>query len=91
MRACVLVCVCCVVAAGEGDEGKVGRGVARFRSPQGAIGTGWAGLVGPEASWAVAQWGGVLSLFSVSFSSFFLFYFFSVFFYFSFIKFKSDN
>ena len=90
MRACVLVCVCCVVAAGEGDEGKVGRGVARFRSPQGAIGTGWAGLVGPEASWAVAQWGGGSFPFFL-FPFLFLFYFFSVFFYFSFIKFKSDN
>ena len=78
MRACVLVCVCCVVAAGEGDEGKVGRGVARFRSSQGAIGTGWAGLVGPEASWAVAQWGGgFFPFFSVSFSSFFILFLFS--------------
>ena len=69
----------------------MGRGVARFRSPQGAIGTGWAGLVGPEASWAVAQWGGGSFLFFLFPFLLFLFYFFSVFFYFSFIKFKSDN
>ena len=81
MRACVLVCVCCVVAAGEGDEGKVGRGVARFRSPQGAIGTGWAGLVGPEASWAVAQWGGFFPFFFC----FLFFFFYSISFQFSFI------
>ena len=95
--ACVRACVCCVVAAGEGDEGEVGivrgkwgRGVARFRSPQGAIGTGWAGLVGPEASWAVAQWGGGFFPFFFCFLFFFfLFYFFSVFFFFCFIKYKS--
>ena len=54
----------------------MGEGVARFRSPQGAIGTGWAGLVGPEASWAVAQWGGFfLSFILLLFVFFFLFFY----------------
>ena len=56
----------------------MGRGGARFRSPQGAIGTGWAGLVGPEASWAVAQWGGgSFPFFSVPFLLFFILFLFS--------------
>ena len=56
-----------------GDRGEVGRGSLGFGRPRGAIGAGWAGLVGPEASWAVAQWGGfvffsfLLFCFSISF------------------------
>ena len=60
----------------------MGRGFARFRSPQGAIGTGWAGLVGPEANWAVAQWGGGFFPF---FFCFLFFFFYSISFQFSFI------
>ena len=77
-----------------GDRGKVGRGSLGFGRPRGAIGAGWAGLVGPQASWVVAQWGGgVLSFFLVLFSFLLLLFSISffVFFYFCFIKFKSDN
>ena len=38
MRACVLVCVCCVVAAGEGDEGEVG--IVRGKWGGGSLGFG---------------------------------------------------
>ena len=61
-----------------GDQGKVGRGSLGFGRPRGAIGAGWAGLVGPEASWVVAQWGGLFS---------FPFFFFVFLFLFSFLLF----
>ena len=86
-RGAPLLCACvCVVwwrrgrrmRERGGDWGKVGRGSLGFGRPRGAIGAGWAGLVGPEASWAVAQWGGVLSLFFLfPFLLFFILFLFS--------------
>ena len=46
-----------VIQKGGEVMGVMGRGSLGLGRPRGAVGAGWAGLVGPEASWAVAQWG----------------------------------
>ena len=68
---------CGETRGGSGERGEWGRRSSRVRSGGGWA--DWTGLVGPEASWAVAQWGGGSSI------SLFLLVLFSVFLYFAFL------